>query len=47
MKIGRNIYLVPDVDVLFQWFESKDDPVLGHIPGTNTILLFTLGLTWH
>ena len=47
VRLGSNIYLVPDVDLLFQWFESKNDPVLGQIPGNNTILLFTLGLTWH
>lgn len=47
VKIGRNLYLVPDVDFLFQWFEAQTDPVLGAIPGHNTIVLFTLGLTWH
>ena len=47
VKIGRNIYLTPNADVLFQWFEAKDDPVLGQIPGNNTILMITMGLTWH
>jgi hypothetical protein len=47
VRLGRNIYLVPELDLMLQWFESKNDPVLGQIPGTNTILLFTLGLTWH
>ena len=47
VRLGRNIYLTPNVDALFQWFESKTDPVLGTIPGHNTLLLFTLGLTWH
>lgn len=47
VRLGRNIYLVPNLDLLLQWFESKSDPVLGQIPGNNTILLFTLGLTWH
>ena len=47
VRLGRNIYLTPNLDFLFQWFESKTDLVLGQIPGTNTILLFTLGLTWH
>jgi hypothetical protein len=46
-KIGRNIYLVPSADVLLQFFEKATDPVLGDIPGTNTLLLFNLGLTWH
>ena len=47
VRLGRNIYFVPNLDLLLQWFESKNDPVLGQIPGNNTILLFTLGLTWH
>ena len=47
VRLGRNIYLTPNIDALFQWFDSKDDPVLGEIPGTNTIMMFTLGLTWH
>ncbi len=47
LRIGRNLYLVPAVDWLFQAFSSETDPVLGKIPGTNTLLLFTLGLTWH
>jgi hypothetical protein len=47
VRLGRNIYLTPNVDFLYQKFESENDPVLGRIPGTNTLLLFTLGLTWH
>lgn len=47
VKIGRNIYLTPNADVLFQWFDAKNDPVLGPIPGNNTILMVTMGLTWH
>lgn len=47
LKIGRNIYLVPSADLLLQFFEKDTDPVLGNIPGTNTLLLFNLGLTWH
>jgi hypothetical protein len=47
VRLGSNLYLTPNLDFLFQAFESEDDPVLGHIPGTNTLLLFTLGLTWH
>jgi hypothetical protein len=47
LRMGKNFYATPNFDVLLQWFEGKDDPVLGEIPGTNTILLFTFGLTWH
>lgn len=47
VQLGRNLYLTPNVDALFQWFDAKTDPVLGTIPGNNTLLLFTLGLTWH
>jgi hypothetical protein len=47
VRLGSNLYLVPGIDLLLQWFESKTDPVLGEIPGTNSIVTFTLGLTWH
>ena len=48
VRIGRNLYLAPGVDFLFQAFgEQEEDPILGTIPSTNSILLFTLGLTWH
>jgi len=47
VRLGHNLYLTPNLDFLFQAFSSEVDPVLGEIPGTNTILLFTLGLTWH
>jgi len=47
LKIGRNLYLVPSADLLIQLFKKETDPVLGDIPGSNTLLLFNLGLTWH
>jgi hypothetical protein len=47
LQIGKNLYLVPSADFLLQVFSSENDPVLGNIPGTNTMLLFNLGLTWH
>lgn len=47
LKIGRNIYLVPGFDILLQGFKEETDPVLGNIPGGNSIVSFTLGLTWH
>jgi len=48
LKIGRNLYLVPEVTYLLQAFTGRTtDTPLGTIPGTNSILLFTLGLTWH
>ena len=48
VKIGRNLYLVPEVSYLLQAFSGRTtDTPLGDIPGTNSILLFTLGLTWH
>ena len=46
-KIGRNIYLVAGADVLTQFFKEQTAPGLGNIPGTNVILVMTLGLTWH
>lgn len=47
VRLGRNIYLTPNVDWVFQAFDAGEDPILGAIPGTNSIALFTLGLTWH
>lgn len=47
LRIGRNLYLVPATDFLLQLFEKETDPVLGSIPGSNTLFLFNLGLTWH
>jgi hypothetical protein len=47
LQIGKNLYLVPSADFLLQLFSSETDPVLGDIPGTNTLLLFNLGLLWH
>jgi hypothetical protein len=47
VRIGRNLYLVPGTDLLLQLFEKDTDPVLGTIPGSNALLFFNLGLTWH
>lgn len=48
IKIGRNLYLVPEVSYLLQAFSGRATSTpLGTIPGTNSILMFTLGLTWH
>jgi hypothetical protein len=40
LKIGRNLYLTPNLDWLFQSIDAG--PV-----NTNHLFLFTLGLTWH
>jgi hypothetical protein len=37
LKIGRNLYVTPSVDMLVQFFDNS----------TNTTLLFTMGFTWH
>jgi hypothetical protein len=37
-RLGNNLYLTPNLDFLFQAFEGGR---------TNTLVLFTLGLTWH
>lgn len=48
IRIARNLYLVPEVTYLLQAFSGRTTATpLGTIPGTNSILLFTLGLTWH
>lgn len=48
IRIARNLYLVPEVTYLLQAFSGRTTATpLGTIPSTNSILLFTLGLTWH
>ena len=42
VKLGRNIYLVPNFDVLIQTFETGGDGTT-----TNTLLLLTVGVMWH
>lgn len=44
LPLGRHVYLTPNLDLLYQAFESDQDPVLGHVT-SNAIMLFTLGLT--
>lgn len=41
LKIGRNLYLTPNLDWLFQRFDVESTGVSNHL------FLFTLGLTWH
>lgn len=43
IRLGSNIYLTPNFDWLFQAFDAG---IVG-ASNTNTIALFTLGLTWH
>jgi len=48
IRIGRKLSLVPEVTYLLQAFDERStSTLLGDIPGTNSILLFTLGLTFH
>ena len=47
LRIGGNLYLVPGVDVLNQFFKAYTDPSLGAVPGHNSIASLTLGLLWH
>jgi hypothetical protein len=48
IRIGRKLSLVPEVTYLLQAFDERStNTLLGDIPGTNSILLFTLGLTFH
>lgn len=42
VRLGRNIYLTPNVDWMFQTFENNAGD-----RATNTLLLVTVGLTWH
>jgi hypothetical protein len=41
VRLGRNLYLTPNLDVLIQSFETANETT------TNSLLLLTLGLTWH
>jgi hypothetical protein len=48
IRLGRKLSLVPEVTYLLQAFDERStNTPLGDIPGTNSILLFTLGLTFH
>jgi len=42
VRLGRNLYLTPNIDWLIQTFEQADGATI-----SNTLVLFTLGLTWH
>jgi hypothetical protein len=45
LRVGRNLFLTPNLDCLYHSLES-DNTVFTDI-GPGTVLLFTLGLTWH
>jgi hypothetical protein len=48
VRLGSNLYLTPNLDLLFQYFDGENFAGLGlGKPNTNSILTFTLGLTWH
>lgn len=47
IRLGRNIYLTPNADWVFQVFDGGNIAFLDNVPNTNSLLLFTLGLTWH
>ena len=42
VRLGGNLYVTPNVDVLFQSFE-----VGANLRSTNRLLLCTIGLSWH
>ena len=52
LRLGRNVYFTPNLDMLWQSAERILCPVLGQ-PQAGTVLgyrpgfFFTLGLTWH
>jgi hypothetical protein len=41
VRLGRNLYLTPNFDLLIQTFERASETT------TNTLVLLTIGLTWH
>lgn len=47
IRLASNFYLTPAFDWLFQAFDADSDTSLGDIPGTNSILLLTVGVLWH
>lgn len=47
VRLGRNIYLVPEVDWFLQAVGSETSAVFGDTPGTNNIISFSIGLVWH
>lgn len=46
-RLGRNLYLTPAAEWIFQVFDGDNIAFLGNVPNTNSLLIFTLGLTWH
>ena len=42
VRLGRNLYLTPNIDLLIQTFENA-----GGETTSNSLLLVTVGLTWH
>lgn len=42
VRLGRNLYLTPNLDFLIQTFEAGNGETT-----SNTLILLTLGLTWH
>ena len=42
VKLGRNLYLVPNFDLLIQTFATAGD-----LTTTNTLVLLTVGVMWH
>lgn len=42
VRLGRNLYLTPNFDMLIQTFEQTGGDTI-----SNTLILLTLGLTWH
>ena len=47
VRLGRNLYLVPEVGWYLQAVGSQTSTTFGTTPGTNNIITFSLGLVWH
>lgn len=41
IRLARNFYLTPNLDWILQVFDAEN------LPGTNSIILLTIGATWH
>ena len=42
VRLGRNLYLTPNIDLLIQTFENASGETT-----SNSLFLVTVGLTWH
>jgi hypothetical protein len=48
VRLARNFYITPNLDWVFSFFyDTEIDPSVGELSSTNSIILLTVGVTWH